>query len=253
MRYDGVSLIADEETSGPKVTDEPEHRYLRWNACYNVRDLGGLATVDGVRTRRGALVRADSVGRLTEHGRAAVEAYGIRTIIDLRFGVEVRDDPSPFLHHARIVSHNLPLNPNDVAVTRSLAAQRDSGVPYSATVNIAYLATHQDQIAAVMRAIAEAPEGGILFHCHAGRDRTGLIAALLLALAGVPAATITADYALSFSALAETMDATLAHLESVYGGVERYLRAAGVTEQEIACIRHRLRDEPPSPLPQQAK
>jgi protein-tyrosine phosphatase len=249
VRYDGASLIAVQETSDPNVPDEPDHRYLRWNACYNARDLGGLATTDGARTRRGALVRADSVGRLTEQGRAALEAYGICTIIDLRFGVEVRDDPSPFADHARIISHNLPLNPNDISVTRSLAAQRGSALPYPATVNIAYLATHQDQIAAVMRAIAEAPEGGILFHCHAGRDRTGLIAALLLALAGVPPATITADYALSFSAVAETMDATLAHLESAYGGVEQYLRTAGVTEQEIARIRNRLRDETPSPSP----
>jgi protein tyrosine/serine phosphatase len=226
------------------VTDEPDRRYLRWNACYNARDLGGLATTDGARTRRGMLVRADSVGRLTEQGRAALEEYGIRTIIDLRFGVEVRDDPNPFVDHARIVSHNLPLNPNDVSVTRSLAAQRGSSLPYPATVNVAYLATHQNQIAAIMRTIAEAPEGGILFHCHAGRDRTGLIAALLLALAEVPAAAIIADYALSFSAIAETMDATLAHLESAYGGGAAYLHAAGVTAGEIARIRCRLREEP---------
>lgn len=218
-------------------------RYLRWNACYNVRDLGGLPTADGGRTRRGALVRADSVGRLTEEGRAALEAYGIRTIIDLRFGVEVRDDPSPFTDHATIAAHNLPLNPNDVAVVRSLAAQRGSDLPYAATVNIAYLATHQPQIAAIMRAIAEAPEGGVLFHCHAGRDRTGLIAALLLALAGVPAAAISEDYALSFATVAETMDATLGHLEETYGGVAAYLRAAGMTDDEIARIRDRIRVE----------
>jgi protein-tyrosine phosphatase len=231
------------------VPDEPENRYLRWNACYNVRDLGGLATADGTRTRRGALVRADSVGRLTEQGRAALEEYGIRTIIDLRFGVEMRDDPSPFTDHATIISHNLSLNPNDVSVTRSLAVQRASALPYPATVNVAYLATHQSQIAAVMRAIADAPEGGVLFHCHAGRDRTGLIAALLLALAGVPAPAITADYALSFSAVAETMDATLAHLESDYGGVESYLRAAGVTAGDIVRIRCRLREEAAPPMP----
>ncbi|MGI8856558.1 MAG: tyrosine-protein phosphatase [Thermomicrobiales bacterium] len=231
------------------MPDGTENRYLRWDACYNARDLGGLPTRDGARTRWGALIRADSVGRLTEQGRAALEAYGIRTIIDLRFGVEVRDDPSPFTDHATIIAHNLPLNPNDVAVTRSLATQRGSALPYPATVNVAYLATHQSQIAAVMRAIAGAPEGGILFHCHAGRDRTGLIAALLLAVADVPAAVITADYALSFSAVAETMDATLAHLEDVYGGVEGYLRTADVTESEIARIRNRLRDDSPPPVP----
>ena len=229
------------------MTDETPPRYLRWNACYNARDLGGLPTRDGARTRRGAFVRADSVGRLTEQGRAALEEYGIRTIIDLRFGVEVREDPSPFIEYASIISHNLPLNPNDVSVTRSLAAQRDSALPYPATVNVAYLATHQSQIAAIMRAIAAAPEGGILFHCHAGRDRTGLIAALLLALVGVPTEVIGADYALSFSAVAETMDATLAHLESDYGGVEEYLDTIGVTAEDRPHPQS-LRDEGTTPV-----
>lgn len=244
MGYDGATMTAAlREGITLAVPDGTEPRYLRWNACYNVRDLGGLATAGGGWTRPGAFVRADSVGRLTEEGRAALEAYGIRTIIDLRFGVEVRDDPSPFADHATIVSHNLPLNPNDVAVVRSLAAQRDSAMPYAATVNAAYLATHQPQIAAIMRAIARAPEGGVLFHCHAGRDRTGLIAALLLAIAGVPAAAITEDYAISFATVAETMEVTLAHLEQTYGGAGAYLRAAGVADDEIAGIRRRLHAE----------
>lgn len=232
------------------MPDEPENRHLRWDACYNARDLGGLATADGARTRRGALVRADSVGRLSGPGRAALEAYGIRTIIDLRFGAEVRDDPSPFVGHATIVSHHLPLNPNDAAVIRAVAARRGADMPYMATVNAAFLVTHQPRIAAIMEAVAGASEdGGILFHCHAGRDRTGLIAALLLGIAGVPAATITADYALSFSAVAETMDATLDHLQRAYGGVESYLRAAGVMGDDIARIRDRIREAPRSPKP----
>jgi len=230
------------------VPDETANRSLHWKACDNVRDLGGLTTVDGARTRRGALIRADSVGQLTEAGQHALEAYGIRTIIDLRFGVEVRDDPSPFAGHATITAHHFPLNPNDFAVTRSLAAQRGAALPYAATVNVAYLETHRHPIAAIMRTIADAPAGGVLFHCHAGRDRTGLIAALLLALTGVPAPTITADYTLSFSAAAETMDATLAHLERAYGGVAAYLLTAGVTADAIARIRCRMRDEATPPV-----
>lgn len=222
---------------------EPTSRYLRWDACYNVRDLGGHATVDGAMTRWGALVRGDSVGRLNTKGRAALEEYGIRTIIDLRLGVEARDEPSPFLSHAAIVSHHLPLNPNDRDVSKAISALRDSGLPYMATVNAAFLAESAPQIAAIMRAIAGAPEGGILFHCHAGRDRTGLIAALLLALADVPAASIVAEYTLSFGATADTMDATLAHLERAHGGIEPYLRAAGVSAEDIAAIRRRLRTE----------
>jgi protein-tyrosine phosphatase len=225
------------------LPDQPTSRYLRWDVCANVRELGGHATTDGATTRWGSLVRGDSVGRLNEKGCAALEAYGIRTIIDLRIGVEARDEPSPLLCHATIVSHHLPLNPNDRAVSKATSALRDSPLPYMATVNAAFLAESQPQIAAIMRAIVTAPEGGVLFHCHAGRDRTGLITALLLALADVPAASIVEDYTLSFGATADTMDATLTHLEDTYGGVTAYLCATGMTADEIAALRQRLRTD----------
>jgi protein-tyrosine phosphatase len=123
-------------------------------------------------------------------------------------------------------------------------------------------------IAGVMRAIAAAPAGGVLFHCHAGKDRTGLVAALLLALAGVPNATIAEDYALSqaclqplfdqrlsqepdpakrerlarmIGAVPETMLGVLAHLDARHGGAERYLRGAGVAEADLDRLRRRLR------------
>lgn len=222
-------------------------RHLRWDTCYNARDLGGHVTDDGATTRWGALVRADSVGRLNAQGRAALEAYGVRTIIDLRLPVEVRDEPSPFIEHAAIATRYLPLDPNDRLVSKAVIAHTATGLSYTAAMNAAYLSTHQTSIAAIMRAVADAPDGGIVIHCHAGRDRTGLIVALLLGIAGVPAATISADYALSFSAVSETMDATLAHIERAYGGIAAYLHAIGVTEDEIARLRHRLRtDEPPA-------
>ncbi len=227
------------------MTTPTPQRYLRWDTCYNARDLGGHATGDGATTRWGALIRADSVGRLNTQGRAALEAYGVRTIIDLRIPVEVRDEPSPFTEHAAIVTHYLPLDPNDRMVSKAVAAHKETGLSYTAAINAAYLSTNQEQIAAIIRAVADAPEGGIVIHCHAGRDRTGLIIALLLGLASVPATTISADYALSFSALSETMDATLGHLESAYGGIASYFRAIGITDDEIARLRHRLRTDTP--------
>ena len=101
----------------------------------------------------------------------------------------------------------------------------------------------KSQIATIVQTVAEAPEGGVLFHCAAGRDRTGLMAALMLAVAKVPAPTIVADYILSFSTSAETMEATLSYLDIAEGGVEEFLRTAGVTQQGIERLRHRLRDE----------
>ena len=221
-------------------------RFLRWDTCYNARDLGGHLTDDGAATRWGALIRSDSVGRLNAQGRAALEAYGVRTIIDLRVPVEVRDEPSPFTEHAAITTLYLPLDPNDRTISKAVIAHKEAGLSATAAMNAAYLSTNQTQIATILRAVADAPEGGIVIHCHAGRDRTGLIIALLLGVAGVPAAAISADYALSFSAVSETMDATLGYLDTTYGGILPYVRAIGITDDEIARIRHRLRaDQPP--------
>lgn len=228
------------------MTEPMQKRYLRWDTCYNARDLGGHPTDDGGMTRWGALIRSDSVGRLNTQGRAALEAYGVRTIIDLRVPVEVRDEPSPFAEHAAIITHTLPLDPNDRTIGKAVIAHKEAGLSATAAMNAAYLSTNQGQIAAILRAVADAPDGGIVIHCHAGRDRTGLIVALLLGVAGVPAATISADYALSFSAVSETMDATLDYLDRTHGSIMQYVRAIGLTDGEIARLRHRLRaDAPP--------
>ncbi len=71
-------------------------RRLRWDACWNVRDLGGLPTADGGLTRLGALVRADRLSRLTGAGVRAVVEYGVRTVVDLQFPDETARTPHPF-------------------------------------------------------------------------------------------------------------------------------------------------------------
>src|SRR5437868_13316841 len=79
------------------VIEKEKHvRYLAWDACYNVRDVGGYPTGDGGRTPWGALVRADNLYRLTEEGQAALRDYGVRTIVDLRLAHELERHPSPF-------------------------------------------------------------------------------------------------------------------------------------------------------------
>ena len=236
-------------------------RALAWDACRNVRDLGGLTTVDGRRVRRGALVRSDQLCRLSDGGRAALVAHGVRTVIDLRNPAEAERYPDPIWHEHGVdyllipqQSEQLWRDLEPVARTRT---QRDS----------AAIDRRAEQIAAMARAVANAVPGGVLIHCLAGKDRTGIAVAMLLALVGVSEADIAEDYSLtvpnlaaelaaaldaapddeararlvrSYDASAETMLATLAHLRTRHGGAEAYLTLAGLSDADIARIRARL-------------
>ncbi|WP_424534998.1 tyrosine-protein phosphatase [Sphaerisporangium viridialbum] len=166
-------------------------RHLDFDGCYNVRDLGGLATGDGRTTRAGAVVRSDTPDRLTAEGWSALRAYGIRTLVDLRNDREVRawnGYRPPWIRVLRA-----PLD--DDGDTEFWERRRHLyGTPlYYRT----FLEHKPGRCAAAITAIAQAPPGGVLFHCVAGRDRTGIVALLLLALAGVAPADIASDYELT--------------------------------------------------------
>jgi protein-tyrosine phosphatase len=97
-------------------------RTLGWKGVYNARDLGGLPTVDGRLTRRGQVVRSDSLEGLEARGWEEVEAYGIRTVIDLRNEAEIGADVAP--RPAAIETVNIPL---DVTEDREFWAVWENG------------------------------------------------------------------------------------------------------------------------------
>jgi protein-tyrosine phosphatase len=241
-------------------------RTLRWEACHNARDLGGLETRDGRRTRWGALVRADLLCRLTEAGRAAVRAHGVRTVVDLRGPEEIAAEPNPFCRPGGDgpLYLNLPVDEERAAaVAAAMQAAGSAAERYCASLD-----GNQMRIARIASGIAGAPAGGVVVHCHAGKDRTGLVVALLLALVGVPDEVIAEEYALSGRNLEpltrewldryardeaeraemarravphpEVMLDTLAHLRARHGGAERYLLAGGASAAELAALRERL-------------
>lgn len=241
-------------------------RRLVWEGCLNARDLGGYPTVDGRETRWGAIVRSDNLSQLTEGGCSAVIAYGVRSIVDLRTLQEIAEHPNPFARPG----------PHGLAYTNvSLIDPAADPPPDFTTLANDYkhlLDRFQPQVAAIMTAIAGAPAGGVLLHCMAGKDRTGVVSALLLELAGVLRETIAADYALTAECLrpreeawlangpgeradrerelakymprAEVMLEVLEHLDRRYGGVEAYLLAAGVALEDISRLRARLLPAP---------
>jgi len=137
------------------------------------------------------LYRSGNLSRLSERGRGELLALGLARIIDLRNRAERDLDPPPFLGRPEYL--NLPLLPyRNRALNTASAEVRSNADHYRAHLDHA-----GNQIVAILGAVLDAPAGPVLLHCHAGKDRTGLIVALCLELAGVPRGEIAADYAAS--------------------------------------------------------
>lgn len=236
---------------------------LSFEGCLNIRDVGGYATLDDSRTRWRALLRGDNLCRLTPDDQQRLLAYGVRTVVDVRRAAEIVAETHPFG----------PVGPYaDTVAYRCIQLRDPSDAATEAAFDacprlIDYYELTLDRcgpgIAAVVRAFANARPGAVVIHCNTGMNRTGVVVALLLALADVTPETIVVDYALSdlylrrgivarrllspeeyeyWRPTAEVMRAFLARLTSVHGGPRRYLSAAGLAPEEIDRARARLRE-----------
>jgi protein-tyrosine phosphatase len=244
-------------------------RTLAWEGCLNVRDLGGHPTEDGGETKFGAIVRADSVRALTEAGWRALVDYGITSIVDLRMHSELEADP-PLELPVELL--HVPLFPEPGSPRwgpiEAVAERIDEPVAHRQAVYLECLERFRRETASALKAIAQAPHDGVVIHCQAGKDRTGLISALLLRLAGVSRADIGADYAVTEENLrpawsewvdaaeddeerarrrglagapAEAMAGVLEELERRYGSVRAYARAGGASERDLDALVAKLR------------
>ena len=247
-------------------------RDLVWDGLLNVRDLGGHPTEDGEETRFGSVVRADSVRQLSDEGWKALVDYGMKTVVDLRTSEELEADPPAELPVEVLHIPFLETDRSDwPEVERELEAVVKAA-PDVATatrdVYLVFLEHYAQNVAAAVRAVADAPEGGVVIHCAGGKDRTGLVTAFLLHLAGVATEEIARDYALSEERLrarhdkwiaeaeteeererlkrmaqtpADSIKGVFSELERRYGSVEGYLRHGGLSNDELARARARLR------------
>jgi len=169
-------------------------RDLKWDGCFNVRDLGGLRTSDGRTTRRGAIVRTDSLDRLTPVGWSALKAHGIRTIVDLR-----NDDELGTSADKRQADVNFKHVPLDDLADASFWGYWSSGPQFGTPLYYRpFLERKAEWCAAAVAAVARADPGGVVIHCGGGRDRTGLVTLLLLGLVGAEPDEIASDYELSY-------------------------------------------------------
>ncbi|HXQ62480.1 MAG TPA: tyrosine-protein phosphatase [Acidimicrobiales bacterium] len=204
----------------PAPVAEPEpSRTLVFDGCFNFRDLGGYPTADGRRTRWRRLFRADGLSRLTENDLATLATLGVVTVIDLRTDLEADTQGRFPPDRAGVSYHHLPL-------TDTLPGEEESADwDRAAFVSERYLAMLSEGTATVSDAIgllADPARRPAVFHCSVGKDRTGVLAALVLGFLGVPDDVIVDDYALSYDAMLRI----LAHLKERYPEsgeiVERY-------------------------------
>jgi protein-tyrosine phosphatase len=241
-------------------------RHVPLQGTYNVRDCGGYYTREGRMVKWGVFYRADGLHLLTPEGQAALLSRGVLTIVDLRRSDELKIAPNVFADALNVRYHHVSL-----LVDQEFVAGAQQDPEPLVVIYRSILDDRQEQVYQILSTFAEAAGLPGLVHCTAGKDRTGLIAALLLALVGVPYETIIADYALTSTYLGEgfmeaakkralargltweqyaplvtcppeNMAQTLKHLDETYGGVSPYLRHIGLSEAQLAHLRAMLLD-----------
>lgn len=216
----------------------------------NTRDLGGYARENGEKTRCFQLLRSDKPDHPSETDFRFLLSHGITTVIDLREEAAVNRQENPFANHPGFSWHHCPI-------------QEGSGIPESVeAVPGSYLQIAESAGAAeAFKRMAEA-SNGVLFHCSAGKDRTGTLSAILLMLAQVPEETIVEDYLLTGECIQWRLK--LVHQQfpeldmnivtpqprhildflklwrEKYGTAENYLQAIGLTNEQIEKIRCKL-------------
>jgi protein-tyrosine phosphatase len=233
-------------------------------ALFNFRDVGGYRSRDGHTVRHRRLYRSDSLHRIDETDRAAFTALGIRTVIDLRRPTEVARDGRVPAYDGLTYRH---IHPEHQDWAERAYEPGGDLARYLADRYADLARTGTAGLAEAVGLIADSANAPVVVHCVAGKDRTGIVCGLTLAVLGVPDDDIAADYALStaaserFSAWvratvpdaeeppppflaspAEAMMLFLTELRAGYGSVEGYLHHAGVTEEQLTALRTHLLD-----------
>lgn len=226
-------------------------RHIPLGNMYNLRDLGGYPTSDRRETAWERFLRADNPMGLSESDIQWLLDRNITTVLDLRTVEETQRSPDQLASRPEFTYHHIPF----VGIDKLPNLEADVG--------LAYFNALDQQVSAhsIMSVIAAAP-GGVLYHCTAGKDRTGLISALLLSLVGVSQEDILADYQVSETYLAEIvkrikaavpnisafignsksgyMEDCLARLREKYGSIPAYLHTIGMKEEELDALRAKL-------------
>ena len=247
-----------------------KYRRLPLTGLNNCRELGGYAAGGGI-TKYGACLRSEVPSALTEDDIRFLKDYGLTTVIDLRSSFETKHIPDVLASMPWVEYINLPMFSEAAVAGANLDVHDRKKTPFDDSFAwrneyIRFAGDHKDWVRRVLEAVSKAP-GAVLYHCTTGKDRTGIISAMLLGLCGVAEEDIIADYAVSqiylkemyrtmthllpekdhgnihhpfFSTAPANMEGLLEHIDREYGGCLPYLGACGVSDSVIAALRTKL-------------
>jgi protein tyrosine/serine phosphatase len=245
-----------------------EDRFVDLDGAFNFRDLGGLPTRDGGTTRAGVMFRADALHHLEPHDVDVLIELGMRTVIDLRSLVELERSGRGPLEQTDIGWMHAPLSHGDAAAGNALPpalAEGDLGRHYATSLD-----ERTETLAEVITHLSTRDHLPATFHCTAGKDRTGMVAALVLSLVGVPDELIVEDYTLTDARMvlvmeriraaggfpetatplppsvsraeAASMETFLAAVRDQHGSTDGWARSAGISDDTLAALREVLVD-----------
>lgn len=218
---------------------------------YNTRELGGYQTSNGI-TAWKTFLRSDDLKNISQNDLQFLADYGVSTVIDLRGEQENQEGPHP--KESSFSYYNIPLA-SENAVNMELPIEEFRFEDFYTQI----LLDKQPELRQIFSILADEPDA-VLFHCAAGKDRTGVLAALILGSVGVSNADIIANYQTTHTYLsvnpsfaqtlspmaellrsdAEVMATTLAFIERTFESIPAYLRQIGVTEEELAAIERKF-------------
>ncbi|HMN15425.1 MAG TPA: tyrosine-protein phosphatase, partial [Bellilinea sp.] len=159
--------------------NDPNSRIFDWAGFANARELGGFPLPGGGSTLAKRFIRADSTGKLDPEGLQELQDYGVTLVIDLRSDLELGEEPAPFAAGGAVQYRQVPFFSDVSDYIAKLEAAADYGDGYCIMVD-----NCKSSVADILRTVVE-HDGTVLYHCAAGKDRTGLISMMLLSLAGV--------------------------------------------------------------------
>jgi protein-tyrosine phosphatase len=197
-------------------------RTLDFEGCVNFRDLGGYRTADGRMVAWRRLFRADGLNKLTAADRDQLTGLGLATVIDLRTLDEAEQRGSFPVDQVPVRYVGLPLT-DVLPATEDLVDWKEAA--YVATRYGAMVSEGGPVLTEAISVLASGEALPAVMHCSAGKDRTGVLSALVLAFLGVPDETIVEDYALSAAAMGRLLERLKAEYPEAQDAVERYAPA----------------------------